>query len=434
MKSRTGTQSGADNSAGIELLDRSARTINEVERDRLRAIVMIDREGRWENDGAASYAAWLSTRYGMTRWRARREIACAYALEGLPRVAAALSSGALHLDKVLELTRFAAEESEEELVRWARRSSPAAIRRRGDELERQLDDVKDAYEERYVRTWWRADGSALHLEGLLPAAEGMKVKKALDRLARSLPDMPLREDGTRPDEDTNMDQKRADAFGMMAAARISRDQDPDRATVVMFAPWDALATGKLGCELEDGPLIHPDTAKRLVCDSIVQPIAQGKDGDIGIGRRSQIAPRWLRRLMKKKFAGRCCFHGCDQRELLTPHHVRHWTPEEGVTDLFNLVPLCPRHHWLVHEGGWSVVIGMNDEPVFFRPSGRVFEPGPPGVDEAMAALVEEEANTETEPKPDPFEESYGVKNFELKEMASGFSGDLYELAKHLAGV
>jgi len=32
----------------------------------------------------------------------------------------------------------------------------------------------------------------------------------------------------------------------------------------------------------------------------------------------------------------------------------HWI-KGGPTDLPNLVLLCYRHHWMVHEGGWQVV-------------------------------------------------------------------------------
>jgi hypothetical protein len=34
-------------------------------------------------------------------------------------------------------------------------------------------------------------------------------------------------------------------------------------------------------------------------------------------------------------------------------HV-HWV-RGGPTDLDNLVLLCHRHHWLVHEGGWQLI-------------------------------------------------------------------------------
>lgn len=233
MKSRTPAPDRAQAREALELLDGSAMRIGGEERKRLRGIIECDRLGLWENDGAASYAAWLSARHGMSNWRARREIEAAYALEKLPQTAAALSSGALHLDKVLELSRFATPETEEKLIKWARKVSPAAIRRRGDMAQAEVADAKDALAARHLRTWWRGDGSALQFEGLLPAPEGMRFKNALDRLALSLPDMPCDEDGSRPDEETTMEQKRADALALMASAQIATDQDPDRATVVV---------------------------------------------------------------------------------------------------------------------------------------------------------------------------------------------------------
>jgi HNH endonuclease len=36
------------------------------------------------------------------------------------------------------------------------------------------------------------------------------------------------------------------------------------------------------------------------------------------------------------------------------HHLVHWA-RGGTTDLDNLVLLCHRHHWMVHEGGWQLV-------------------------------------------------------------------------------
>jgi hypothetical protein len=36
------------------------------------------------------------------------------------------------------------------------------------------------------------------------------------------------------------------------------------------------------------------------------------------------------------------------------HHVLHWS-HGGDTNLPNLVLLCYRHHWMVHEGGWQLV-------------------------------------------------------------------------------
>ena len=38
-----------------------------------------------------------------------------------------------------------------------------------------------------------------------------------------------------------------------------------------------------------------------------------------------------------------------------PHHIRWWR-DGGTTDPDNLVLLCGRHHRLVHEGGWKIIV------------------------------------------------------------------------------
>jgi hypothetical protein len=77
-------------------------------------------------------AHWLSIRYGISCWKARRWIGAAHALEGLPRLAEALGTGELGLDRVVELARFADVRTEVDLIVWASRVSVASVRHRGD--------------------------------------------------------------------------------------------------------------------------------------------------------------------------------------------------------------------------------------------------------------------------------------------------------------
>lgn len=57
-------------------------------------------------------------------------------------------------------------------------------------------------------------------------------------------------------------------------------------------------------------------------------------------------------------------------------YVVHWA-RGGLTELDNLITLCTFHHKLIHEYRWSVTLDHHQRPVWFRPSGRVYEPGPP---------------------------------------------------------
>src|SRR6266511_4082425 len=65
-------------------------------------------------------AHWLGMRYGISDWKAHRWIAAAHALEDLPLLSEAFSSGELGIDKVVELTRFATPKTEARLIPLAR--------------------------------------------------------------------------------------------------------------------------------------------------------------------------------------------------------------------------------------------------------------------------------------------------------------------------
>ena len=53
------------------------------------------------------------------------------------------------------------------------------------------------------------------------------------------------------------------------------------------------------------------------------------------------------------------------------HHV-HWWTDGGKTVLANLVPLCERHHHLVHEGGWNLEIDHRRHVTWTRPDGTIW--------------------------------------------------------------
>jgi hypothetical protein len=56
----------------------------------------------------------------------------------------------------------------------------------------------------------------------------------------------------------------------------------------------------------------------------------------------------------------------------------HWI-NGGSTDLDNLVLLCRRHHWMVHEGKWQLVSG-DDGRMLAIPPTLTFGPRPRGPD------------------------------------------------------
>lgn len=357
----------------VERLDRLHVDISGGQRELLRHVADCNDRGLWLEDGCRDMAQWLSGRFGISNWAARRWVDTAHALERLPRLSEALDTGTLCLDKVLELARFATPETEEKLITWARRVSGATIRRKAELANRpSLEGAREDESYRLVRWWWFDDGRRLGLEGEFPAAQGAAIANAIRRVADRLPEIPP--DEAMPPPDDSFDQRCADALFLMASRAITEDDDADRATVVVHTTLDGDREEEHAAEIEGGPVIHPEIARRLSCDARLQFVLTDAEGNaVGIGRASRNVPAWLMRQLRYRDYG-CTFPGCGTRAFLQAHHIRHWE-HGGRTDLDNLELVCHFHHKLVHEMGWNVGF-TGSAAEWFRPGGRLFDPGP----------------------------------------------------------
>ncbi len=129
--------------------------------------------------------------------------------------------------------------------------------------------------------------------------------------------------------------------------------------MVVHVDEGVLAGGAAGgCELDEGPSVAPETARRLACDSSVVRVREREGKTLSVGRKTRSVPPAVRRALKRRDHG-CRFPGCENRLFVDAHHIRHWA-RGGETSLDNLVLLCRRHHRLVHEGGYSVERLPND--------------------------------------------------------------------------
>src|SRR5438128_2592482 len=161
----------------------------------------------WRGSGARDMAHWVAMRYGISEWKARRWVEAGRRLPELPRISAAFASGAIGVDKVAELTRFATSETEDQLLRWAAGVSSAAIRRRADlETGKSLAEAEEVERSRTHAWWYFDEGRRLGLEAELPAAQGAIVARVLERLTAQIPTMPGEE------SELFVDRRRADAL------------------------------------------------------------------------------------------------------------------------------------------------------------------------------------------------------------------------------
>jgi hypothetical protein len=240
---------------------------------------------------------------------------------------------------------------------------------RGDLLARQdIEEAREADQSRSVTWWYSEEGRRFGLQAELPAEQGAVVARALDRLAQQLPVLPGEEDPYYAPA------RRADALVALASCRLAQDAEPDRATVVIHASVQALA-GEQGAELEGGPVIHPQTLRRLLCSGRVQVVEEDGAGDpVRVGRMSRVPPAWMLRQLRYRDR-ECRFPGCGTRRFTQAHHIT-WWDQGGTTDLDNLVLSCSFHHKLVHEYGWTVRRETDGTVAWFHPDGTRYRAGP----------------------------------------------------------
>jgi hypothetical protein len=316
-------------------------------------VAQLERRGELS---ACTTAEWLAWRCGLTPRTAREHVRVALRLTELPQIRAAFGRGEISFAKVRALTRIAEPESEGELLELALAMTAAQLERAVRAYRRvATEEAVAAQENAYLQWYWDEDGS-LVLRGQLAPEDGAVFLQAIDSAHQV-----LRERGSAEPRATN-----ADALAAMAELALSGGSRSggERQQVVVHVDEGVLADcGEGGCELDDGPSLAPETARRLACDSSVVRVHEREGKTLSVGRKTRSVPPAVRRALKRRDR-RCRFPGCENRLFLDAHHIRHWA-RGGETSLENLVLLCRRHHRLVHEGGFGVE-RLPDEELRFR--------------------------------------------------------------------
>jgi hypothetical protein len=151
-------------------------------------------------------------------------------------------------------------------------------------------------------------------------------------------------------------QRLADALvavcgGVRASAAhgsVARGSGANGVGVVVTIPLANLLSGQGEAEIDGGGPVSAETARRLACENGVIPAVLGSRGAVlDLGRRRRLASEAQRLALHVEFGG-CAIEGCDAPfDWCHVHHIDHWETG-GPTDLSNLIPLCTRHHALVH--------------------------------------------------------------------------------------
>lgn len=105
---------------------------------------------------------------------------------------------------------------------------------------------------------------------------------------------------------------------------------------------------KRAAALHLGPLLSDAERQYLTCDATCEVWFERGGQVIGSGRATRVINRRLRRALEHRHPS-CAVPGCGATRGLHAHHIRHWE-DGGVTELANLVLVCPYHHRLHHRG------------------------------------------------------------------------------------
>ena len=155
-----------------------------------------------------------------------------------------------------------------------------------------------------------------------------------------------------------------------APAGVSAETPPAPARV----PGDPADPAR--CHVEDGPAISVSTAQMVTCTAALSWMTHGDGGAVlALGRRRRRPSSAIRRAARERDHGRCRFPGCESRRT-DLHHIQHWV-NGGRTDLDNLISLCPWHHKVVHDRGYTIAAPPGGTFTFYRPDGTPLPSCPP---------------------------------------------------------
>jgi len=300
--------------------------------------------------------------------------------EQLPRIAKCAQAmvegeiGFAHLSVIARtasaLSKAAPESIFEEgdILEHARESSAGRLWHYCERLRHALDpagveeDHRVAVEERslQLRVW--EDGS-LQISGKLDPVGGAAFRTALEPLAQ-----PMGEG-----DDRCLERRLGDGLVELSVHSLDAGLVPQHASqrphLQVTTTLETLQgrPGSPAADLEFSTPISAVTVQRLACDANVARVVFGPGSVVvDVGRAARVVSGSSRRALNARDQ-HCRWPGCERTASWSAaHHMVHWT-QGGRTDLSNLLLLCHRHHWMVHEGGWKLARSDDDRVLAVPP-------------------------------------------------------------------
>ncbi len=333
----------------------------------------IDRDGLWGATGARSLTALVAWKTGVSPRNAEVMVAVAHRLEEFPRCAEAMREGRLSLDQVGVVAEHAGEGSDEHYAQFAESATVTQLRT-AVKLEPRPEPESESKPEpeRSIKKTTHNDGSTTYTIRL-PKLEAAKFDAALASHQDALVTDWKRdhENDDRVSEEAPPFPNQVDAFMSVVDAGwdtdVARRPHGQHTTVVVHLDLDHDSAA-----LHLGSVLTDDERRLLLCDATCEVWLERHGQPIGAGRSTRTISRRLRRALEHR--DRCCVvPGCGATRGLHAHHIIHWE-NGGLTELHNLVLVCPYHHRLHHKRVITIT-GPADRLVVTDAAGRQLDGG-----------------------------------------------------------
>ena len=347
--------------------------------DALEARLLRRAETLAEEGHGAGGSASLRDQQRTSGRRAEQAARRAETLAAAPPFEAALESGAVGADHVDALTRAAGAlpderrarlyERADALLEVATATAPESFERHCRRIARRLDvdegEARLDRQKRQTRLQHWVDGHGmLCLRGEFDPENAARLLASVDAEVARL----VQVDGLARDDHTA-------ALALLSLATRPGGTGPVRpAELVVLVDAETRHHGLHDdsvCETSSGLPLPPTAADRLTCDGDLSVVALGPGGiALAVGRQRRTATRAQRRALRAMYPT-CGFAECDRPfDRCEIHHLVPWE-SGGRTDLDNLLPLCARHHHLVHDRRWTLHLDDERTLTIIRADGAV---------------------------------------------------------------
>jgi len=336
-----------------------------------RTAAVWSRRRAWEADGVLSPTAWLTHRAPLGRRDAWRIVKAARAINVSSHLADSLKSGELTASHVGALAAVVSPRREslladhgELLAKQGKRLTIEDFTLLARRWASMADDQLAADSHQEVEPPHNEVRAAVTMDGRvvgdfdLDAISGAELLGALDHIEP--PDAVDAPEGPR-----SLKERRGDALAELVSRYHNGDKpgaNPPNLDVVVDVATLAGAPPDLAkkrCDLEGvGPIVTA-TLEQLKCGATMRRLVMAGDSIVlDMGRKTRFATPAQTRAVRTRDGG-CIFPGCGRPPRWCDiHHIDDWA-SGGHTDVPRMCCLCRRHHTLIHNSRWSIVVEAN---------------------------------------------------------------------------